>query len=564
MKKTIICMLIFLLCFSSAAYAYQAPEISVTDVNGDVITVSGVAESNSVPVSLVILNPGYTKDSLAEGGYESTTAAVQTFKAVYPVDGIFTFDVPMKDTTGDAGGGTYTVYITEGETEYQPISYMFYFQGVKLGLIESLNDSLEISDSLVEETYLKYGLGEFPLYKNTSASAIGDALEFVREDMRDKKFPKDTASFDTILKEAALIAAYNSSKANILVGEDGYLKYDDILKASSLTEWKDYKESLSSEGVKSFNKDLIAGTYKSISDITKKLRELTAYYGIIAYKEGGFGHFDYFFDEYDDVYDEYDFKLSKVKSKNKNKIYKDVLSSTNTDIEGLSDDFNEIVESYSDGGSSGGGGGGGGSVGGGTSVAPTVPTDSYIVPEISFGDLGSVEWARSAVMYLAQKGIVSGKAKNVFAPKDLVTRGEFLKMLTMALSIESNNSGVTFEDTKGHWAEKYIAAAVDAKIASGISETEFAPNLTVTREMCATFITRGLSLKGLLETGDDNKFADHSDISGYAVDSVYSLRKTRIMSGVGENLFNPKGNMTRAEAARAIYALMIYSEEVGK
>ena len=140
-KKALIFALVFLLCVSSVAFAYQTPEISVTDVSGDVITVSGSVESNAAPVSLVILNPGYTKDSLADGSYEAQTKAVQTFKAVYPVNGKYSIEVPMKDTTAEGeGGGIYTVYVTEGTAEYEPISYIFYFKDIKDDVIKNLND----------------------------------------------------------------------------------------------------------------------------------------------------------------------------------------------------------------------------------------------------------------------------------------------------------------------------------------------------------------------------------------------------------------------------------------
>jgi len=567
-KKAIICTFVFLLFVSFAAYAYQAPEINVTDVNGDVITVSGVAESDVLPVSLVILNPGYTKESLSDGNYTVNSNAIQTFKATYPIKGNYSFDVSMKDTTSGEGGGIYTVYITEGETEYEPISYRFYFQGVKLNVINTLNLTQDITPEQIADAYIKYGLENYELYKKGNPEKISEALELIRSEIPSKKFSTDTALFDTILKKAALLGAYNASKTDIITGSDGYIKYDDIMGITALSSWNDYKNSLNKKGVSSLNKDLISGNYTSIEEINEKLRELVAYYGIICYKDGGFGHFDYFFNEYDDIYKKYNFDISSVKSAKKNKVYKDVLDTNTSNIGQLADKFNEIVEesnSKQSGSSSGGGGGGGGvSVGSGTAVAPNVPKDSYIVPEIEFHDLSGAEWARSAVMYLAEKGVVSGKAKNVFAPSDLVTRGEFLKMLTCALSLSATGSVSGFEDVKGHWAEKYISAAVEAGIAHGVSDTSFAPDLTITREMGASFIIRGLEFKNMNTEPDTNIFADDNDISDYAKDSVYGLKNTGIMSGVGDNRFNPKGNMTRAEAARAIYALMIYTEEVGK
>lgn len=565
MKKAIICTLVLMLLFIGTAYAYETPEISVTDVTGDVITVSGVAESDVLPVSLVILNPGYTLDSLSDGSYTSQTEAIQTFKAVYPVNGKFSFEVPMKDTTPEGeGGGLYTVYITEGETGYDPISYRFYFQDVKTDVIKDLNLSSDITTDKVADAYEKYGLEDYDLYKNGNTSEIASALELIKADSKNDKYAEDTAAFDVILKKAALIAAYNASKTDILVDKDGYLKYADIMGITELSQWEDYTSSLNKKGVEAFNKDLIAQDYESIEKINEKFRELIAYYGIINYKEGGFGHFDYFFGEYDDIYDKYDFKISKIKPSNRNKIYKATLDTTTTDIADLAEDFNDLIDEYQSESSGSGGGGGGGSRGSGIAVAPTVEPGSYIEPEIKFDDLGSAQWAHTAVMYLAEKGIVSGKAKNIFAPNDLVTRGEFLKMLTAALSITSPSEDAGFADTDGHWSEKYVAAAVNAGIAKGMTDTAFEPDTTITREMGATFVKRALDYKTVVCEADPSEFADHADISEYAREAVYSLKRAGIMSGVGNNSFNPKGNMTRAEAAKTIYSLIIYSEEVGQ
>ena len=50
------------------------------------------------------------------------------------------------------------------------------------------------------------------------------------------------------------------------------------------------------------------------------------------------------------------------------------------------------------------------------------------------------------------------------------------------------------------------------------------------------------------------------DISDYAKDAVYTMRKTGIINGVGENAFAPKQTATRAMAARMVDAMM---SEVG-
>ena len=50
------------------------------------------------------------------------------------------------------------------------------------------------------------------------------------------------------------------------------------------------------------------------------------------------------------------------------------------------------------------------------------------------------------------------------------------------------------------------------------------------------------------------EFADDNDISDYAKPAVSSLSSMGVINGVGDNMFAPKDNATRAQAAVIIYA----------
>ena len=48
-------------------------------------------------------------------------------------------------------------------------------------------------------------------------------------------------------------------------------------------------------------------------------------------------------------------------------------------------------------------------------------------------------------------------------------------------------------------------------------------------------------------------FSDADDISSYALTAVKYFSSKEIINGIGNNLFAPKKNATRAEAAKLIY-----------
>jgi len=105
-----------------------------------------------------------------------------------------------------------------------------------------------------------------------------------------------------------------------------------------------------------------------------------------------------------------------------------------------------------------------------------------------------------------------------------------------------------FTDT----ADGAVVVAYNLGITKGTSDTTFTPDSLITREQMATMMTRTLSKAGIETTVDANgmsaKFNDHSSISEYALESVYFMSAEEIIKGVGNNLFNPKGNTTREQS----------------
>lgn len=563
MKKRAVSVLAGVL---SAAFIFNvsATEIKVADSATDLISVTGDAEANNKAVSLVVLNPGYTESDISAEEYADQTDVIQYFSVAYPKSGKYAFDVAMRNTTAaDVGGGAYRFIVTVGDERVHDSDYLFYFNDVKLSIIEKLNDG-RIDSATVADAFYKFGLSETPLYKGGNLTSITGALQTMRDAIETNKFELNVNKFDVILRQAALLSAYNTS-ATALVTENGALIYPDLMEVEGTQSWSDYTTKLSASGIASLNGVLIGGEYSSIDELSGKFKEFVAYYGIIAHKDGGFDHIDTFFTNYADVYSKYGFKMNLVTDDNKNEIYNELIDTKTSNIKELATKFNSIAKSYNGDGSSsssssnrkGGTGGGFSGIG---SMGTVVPTDSYITPEIGFDDLGSAQWASEAIMALAERGVVTGKAKRAFAPDDYVTRAEFLKMLVCALDISNSQTECAFTDVNGHWGKQYIISAVEAGITNGVNETSFEPEGIIKREMGAVFLNRALAHKGIELARDDFAFADDGALSDYAKDSVYKLKLAGILNGVGENVFDGQAYVTRAQAAKMVYEVMIYCE----
>lgn len=180
---------------------------------------------------------------------------------------------------------------------------------------------------------------------------------------------------------------------------------------------------------------------------------------------------------------------------------------------------------------------------------------------VTFGDVKAVAWARESIEGLAARGIVSGVAADAFAPRNPVTRAEFIQMLMSALDLNQPNAASTFKDAKaGAWYYNALASAEQLGIVSGLPDGTFGIDNRITRQEMAAMAYRAIVKAGITLSGNQTgEFSDAADIAGYAKEAVAAMHKAGILNGTGNGAFNPKGTATRAEAAVILYQLLLKS-----
>lgn len=208
----------------------------------------------------------------------------------------------------------------------------------------------------------------------------------------------------------------------------------------------------------------------------------------------------------------------------------------------------------------GSGGGGGGAKVSGKNVSPSYTIDltnrdyeKTNDEKTYFSDIKGYDWANEAINYLAKIGALSGDGSGSFRPGDFVTRAEFVKMVTDGTKMtDAGPADNKFTDVlAGSWYENYIRKAVGAGIINGVSETEFSPDENIVRADAAVIAMRVLKFFGQEFTVKNIAYKDVTE--NYAFDSIYQAAEAGIMRGTGDNMFEPKRNLTRAEAAVIVY-----------
>jgi hypothetical protein len=165
---------------------------------------------------------------------------------------------------------------------------------------------------------------------------------------------------------------------------------------------------------------------------------------------------------------------------------------------------------------------------------------------------GTAHWAKAHINQLVDRGIIAGYPDGTFKPDNTVETDAFIKMVVCAL-------GYSFENGLDYWALPYINKAKDLKLIDG---TEFNTyRRAITREEAAKVIVNALAtLEELPKDEQINKYItkvpDYSKIGTSYKKVALHAYATGLITGDPKGAFNPKNNLSRAEAATVIMRLL--------
>lgn len=484
----------------------------------------------------------------------------------------YTFDPFELDVMSKSG--KYLAVV--GDSASQEFSFInkqdkiVFYNQISAAAESELNTLLQ---SGADDGLVDFDLGNYFSYSTKIQTAFNTALaSFELPVLSDDASDEEIRFFETLLKEefARLLAAGDFLSADS-TGFDSAVKQATELNLD-LKFYDHEKLKLSPAAVHSRMQDVLPYNLENYQvqntfNFAVLMAMLdTASYGFVTealdYYNGKCVNLS---DKHTKEFDDVDFntlssELKKVASNIKNA----------SQLEAKYDEIAEKIETEKNkketgGGSSGGSGGS--SSGRGNSnrndVSGVVTNDSLpsentneVITE-TFHDLNTVSWAKEAICYLADKNVLNGRENGLFYPDDLVTREEFVKMITLALHILDDSAETGFTDVEcGRWSYPYIASGVAAAIINGVSEQKFAPEAFITRQDMAVIVFRAAQCMKL-ELSGTAAFSDENEISDYAKKAVSHLAGTGIVNGVGNGLFAPKDAVTRAQAAKIIYELVM-------
>ena len=165
-------------------------------------------------------------------------------------------------------------------------------------------------------------------------------------------------------------------------------------------------------------------------------------------------------------------------------------------------------------------------------------------------------WAQADIELAVMLGIVPQHLQSQYTYA--TTRADFA---ALAVYLYESFTGrvitghVSFADTN----DINVGKMASLGVVEGVGNNMFAPHSALTREQAATLTARLAVALGHPLPAHHATFADNHNISSWAISSVGQVQNASIMSGVGNNMFAPRGLYTREQSIISMLRLFAHA-----
>ena len=179
--------------------------------------------------------------------------------------------------------------------------------------------------------------------------------------------------------------------------------------------------------------------------------------------------------------------------------------------------------------------------------------DLYQYDKRKFKDIRG-HWAEKEILFLAEKGWISGYPDGTYKPDDTLTRAQAAKIMSNFLALTPTNERISFNDVdNGFWASEPIGLVAQHKIMNGIGDGRFSPKTILTRAQMAQ-IFYNANFYSQSANNPINSFKDVSK-NDWAYVAIETMKQEGIVAGYPDSRFGPDDPITRAQMAAVIYRL---------
>lgn len=181
-------------------------------------------------------------------------------------------------------------------------------------------------------------------------------------------------------------------------------------------------------------------------------------------------------------------------------------------------------------------------------------------PMAAFIDADRSAWYHDGIHYCVEQGLMVGTSKTTFSPNNATTRGMIVTILWRLEGSPLVSTSLNYDDVKPEdWYGEAVRWADSAGVVTGYGNGKFGPNDTITREQMAAMLWRYAGSPKA--DGSLSSFVDGEQTSDWARPAMIWTVEQGLITGVGNDRLEPRGQATRAQAATI---LMRFAQDVAQ
>lgn len=173
------------------------------------------------------------------------------------------------------------------------------------------------------------------------------------------------------------------------------------------------------------------------------------------------------------------------------------------------------------------------------------------VIDLPFNDVEESAWYADAVQFVFEQGLMTGVSKTNFGPDLTTTRGMIVTMLYRLQGEPEVGEGCFSDVNAAAYYADAVTWAAENDIVSGYGNKIFGPNDAITREQLAAILYRYCEAMRYEISARSNlsAYSDADSISSWATDVISWAHAMGLINGVSKTELAPQATATRAQVA---------------
>ena len=154
-------------------------------------------------------------------------------------------------------------------------------------------------------------------------------------------------------------------------------------------------------------------------------------------------------------------------------------------------------------------------------------------------------WSEPYFRSLSAHGVINANGRGQFTPSAEISRAEFMRYINRAFGFTETADISQYTDVgEDQWYYESVCIAVKYGYISGLSDTEMAPNTSITREQAVTILGRLCKAEVGSVTPSQLSFSDKSSVAAWSAPYIQWAVENNYVSGYTDGTFQPKRGVT--------------------